>query len=77
MSHKKRSTPRPETLVALLPSQGYGGPVPRITRHVFVEARECVLPSPDGDAWELIYRCEETGEERRWGTTSREPATTN
>lgn len=59
--------PKPETINALLPSFGYGPGVPRITKHFWVETRKCDLPG-DGDAWEFIFKCSETGVCRRWGT---------
>lgn len=55
----------PKTKTAMLPSAGYGQLT--ATRHVYVETRECISPGPDGLAYEHIFRCEETGEERRWG----------
>jgi hypothetical protein len=64
--------PIPETKVALLPSFGYGPGVPRITKHVYSRTLECVLPAPDGDAFEYLYKCTETGVERRWGTYERD-----
>lgn len=63
----KAKMPEPETKEALLPSFGYGPGLPRITRHVFTRALECHLPG-EGEAWEFLYKCEETGVERRWGT---------
>jgi len=68
----KPKLPVPETKEALLPSFGYGPGYPRITRHVYSRTMECTLPSPDGDAYEFLYRCSETGVERRWGTQERE-----
>lgn len=60
-------------MTAILPSQGYGPGHPVATLHTFVETRECHLPSPDGEAYEYIYKCVVTGAERRWGTADREP----
>jgi len=69
----KSRLPTPTTKVALLPSFGYGpGLVPRITKHTYSRTMECILPSPDGNAYEFLFRCEETGVERRWGTEDRE-----
>lgn len=68
MTSKKLKGPKPETLTALLPSFGYGPGRPRITVHTYVDTRECVLPTPDGEAWEFVFKCSETGVERRWGT---------
>lgn len=68
-----RKPPKPEVTEALLPSFGYGPGVPRITKHKYVRTMECNLPSPDGEAWEHIFSCQETGAERRWGTEDREP----
>ncbi len=59
--------PEPETTRAKL----YCESLREFTQHAFVEARPCVLPSPDGAAWEFIFKCEVTGAERRWGTTDR------
>ena len=61
--------PRPTTRVAVLPSAGYGQF--RLTKHTYVDTRECRVGGKDGDAWEHIFRCEETGEERRWGVEPR------
>lgn len=61
----------PRTLVALLPSMGYGPGRPRITKHTYSRTMECTLPG-DGDAYEHLFKCGETGVERRWGTEDRE-----
>lgn len=71
----KSKLPVPETKTALLPSFGYGPGLPRVTRHTYTRTLECNLPSPDGDAYEFMYQCEETGAERRWGTCEREEMT--
>jgi hypothetical protein len=63
--------PKPETLRAILPSFGSGPGRPTWTEHKYVETRECMLPSPDGAAWEFIFVCEVTKVERRWGTADR------
>ncbi len=64
--------PRPATRVAVLRSAGYGQP--RFTRHVYVDTRECVVQGREPEAYEHIFKCEETGEERRWGLEPRHPA---
>lgn len=61
--------PRPDTRIAMLPSQGYGRL--KATRHVYVRTQTCQVPGPDPDAWEHIFKCSETGEERRWGIVER------
>lgn len=60
-------TPKPETREAMLMSEGSW----KWTRHHYVSTRECVLPSPDGAAWEFMYQCSVTGVVRRWGTCDR------
>ncbi len=50
-------------------SAGFVDPKP--TKHDFVETRECVLPGPDGNAWEFLFKCQETGEIRRYGVEDR------
>lgn len=62
-------TPRPVTRVAYLASAGYGQL--RFTRHVYVDTRECLIKGREPEAWEHVFRCEETGEERRWGLEPR------
>lgn len=62
-----KNGPAPITKTALLPSVGYGPGVPRITKHTWVATRKTRLPG-DGEAWEFIFRCAETGADRRWGT---------
>ncbi len=64
----KPRLPVPVTKEALLPSFGYGPGTPRITKHTYSRTMECILPSPDGDAYEFLFKCSETGAERRWGT---------
>ena len=64
--------PKPETLIALLPSFGYGPGKPVITKHVYSRTLECNLPSPDGEAYEFEYTCTVTGAARRWGTCDRD-----
>lgn len=63
----KNKLPQPETLIAKLPSFGYGPGTPRWTEHKYVKTLECTLPG-DGDAYEFIFACSVTGAERRWGT---------
>lgn len=62
-------TPIPETINALLPSLGY--PDRRPTLHIYLEARETRVDGPRGEAWEFIFKCSETGLERRWGIVDR------
>ncbi len=58
--------PTPETkTVTLVNSQG------NVTVHVYVETAECMLPAPDGAAWEFLFRCTETGIMRRYGAVDR------
>lgn len=59
--------PEPVTKTALLPSFGYGPGTPRVTEHEYSRTVECFLPE-DGEAYEFLFRCKETGVERRWGT---------
>lgn len=67
--------PKPQNLTPLLVSQGYGAV--RWTRHKYVETRPAHLldregrPMRDGEIWEHIFECTETGEERRWGNAER------
>lgn len=61
--------PIPTTKIAYLPSAGYGAS--RATKHKYVQTRETVVPGPRGEAGEHLYRCEETGEVRRWGLSDR------
>jgi hypothetical protein len=63
--------PKPQTLTAILPSFGSGAGRPRCTLHKYIATRECSVAGPDGDAWEFIYECQETGVERRWGIEDR------
>lgn len=73
----KTKFPRPEVTSAYLPSAGIS--TPTWTAHEYCETRECMLEGsgPDnkggGDAYEYVYRCLETGAERRWGTADRRP----
>lgn len=67
----KPKLPVPSTKEALLPSFGYGPGWPRITKHKYSRTLECTLPD-DGDAYEFMFKCQETGVERRWGTCGRE-----
>lgn len=62
----KSKMPEPETRRALLPSYGYGPGTPRITEHVYSRTVECYIPD-EGDCYEFLYKCSETGTERRWG----------
>lgn len=77
------NAPKPETRSAILQSAGWPLSV-RFTRHTYFETRACVVPfDPDVDpeegpiavegdeAWEFIFRCTESGEERRWGVVPR------
>ena len=61
--------PIPTTKTAYLVSAGYAEP--RATRHVYVETRAVIIPGPGGEAWEFLYKCEQTGEVRRWGAERR------
>ncbi len=62
-------TPKPETINAYLESAGYKRK--KATLHIFVEARETTVEGPRGDSWEFIFKCSETGVERRWGVIDR------
>jgi hypothetical protein len=66
--------PAPQTKVAWLPSFGYGPGTPRVTLHSYSRTLETYLPG-DGDAYEIMFKCSETGVERRWGTIDREEIT--
>lgn len=68
----KPKLPVPITKEALLPSHGYGPGWPRVTKHKYSRTLECTLPSPDGEAYEFLFKCSETGVERRWGTWERD-----
>lgn len=59
-------TPRPARRGVWLVSEGYGSHR-RWTWHKYVETRLCILPG-DGEAYEHIFACDETGHERRYGT---------
>lgn len=60
-------TPRPERRHAVLWNTAEGRP----THHNYVETRPTRLNEPDGSAWEHIFRCAETGTERRYGLEHR------
>lgn len=67
--------PKPETKVAQLISAGH--PSPTFTTHHYYETRPIVLPGPRSDkdnglAWEHVFKCFETGAERRWGIEHRD-----
>lgn len=62
---------RPITLSAKLISAGLG--IPTFTKHIYVDTRECVDRAGQ-PAFEHIYACAETGEERRWGLEVRKVA---
>ena len=67
--------PRPDTTTALLESGGYTHK--RATVHTYVDTRECEVEVPRTEgtakqpAWEFIFKCNETGVERRWGIVDR------
>ncbi len=63
----KSKLPEPQTKRALLPSHGYPPGRPVITEHTYSRTVECTIPG-DGDAYEFLFKCKVTGEERRWGT---------
>jgi hypothetical protein len=67
--------PEPVTRSALLPSFGFGPGMPRITKHLYSRTLECTLPGQDGTCYEFMFKCEETGVERRWGTYADEEIT--
>lgn len=67
----KSKLPEPETKSAFLPSFGYGPGTPRITKHTYSRTMECVVPD-DGECYEFLYKCSETGVERRWGYCGKE-----
>ncbi len=60
------NSPKPETTTARLPSEGYSNG--RTTAHFYFETRETDV---DGPAYEYIFKCSETGAERRWGLIER------
>lgn len=65
--------PKPTTLVAFLPSKGFGTARPRATLHKYVTTREVSISKDSHgkiDGYEHIYVCTETGAERRWGTAN-------
>lgn len=67
--------PKPDTLNAHLESAGYTHS--RATLHEYVDTRECEVEVPRTEgtakqpAWEFIFKCTETGVERRWGCVDR------
>jgi hypothetical protein len=63
---KEIPSPKPETVNAYLPSYGYTDR--RATLHTFQETRETEV---DGPAFEFVFKCIETGAERRWGLVDR------
>jgi hypothetical protein len=74
--------PKPETTQAFLVSAGY--PTPRGTSHHHYETRPTtiVVPQLDGTlieepVWEHVFKCFETGVERRWGIQAREEGLVN
>lgn len=60
----KSNAPKPETLNAYLVNEKLERP----TLHVYLETRET---ETDGAGWEHIFKCMETGIERRWGLVER------
>lgn len=58
----------PENMTAVLRSAGYGQL--RFTRHHYFTTREC-LDLAGHPAYEHVWVCDETGEERRWGIEAR------
>lgn len=58
--------PVPQTVRAKLVSTGTT--IPTYTWHRFIESQITNLEFGDGEAWEFIYECEQTGARRRWGT---------
>ena len=65
---KNKNLPKPETKTAWLISEGDW----KISEHTYCETLECVLPAPDGEAYEFMYRCPRTGVTRRWGVVGRD-----
>jgi hypothetical protein len=63
LTMSNKNTPKPETTSAYL-SLEKG----RATLHHYLETREVEV---DGQAWEFIFKCVETGTERRWGLIER------
>lgn len=61
--------PKPETKMALLASEGFAAF--RLTKHFYVDTREAAVLGPHPEAWEFIFKCAETGVERRWGIVNR------
>lgn len=68
MSQRK---PSPEKRVICIASAGLN--FARATQHRFIAARRVRIAGETG--WEFIYRCEETGVERRYGWEDLLPAT--
>lgn len=64
MIKNKIPVPSPTTLTAILPNQS-GTP----TEHVYTETRECIVDKEP--AYEYIFKCLDTGAERRWGLVDR------
>lgn len=58
--------PVPQTVRAMLVSAGVA--TPTYTWHRYIETKPVTLEFGDGDAWEHIFECEQTGARRRWGT---------
>lgn len=61
---KNIPAPEPETTSAYLVLENKK----RATLHIYLETRETIV---DGPAWEYIFKCLETGVERRWGVIDR------
>lgn len=60
--------PTPETRSAILWSESLGRP----TRHEYKETRATTIRFPHSAAvWEFVFRCVESGAERRWGVVRR------
>lgn len=64
---------KPTTRSAYLFSKSAG----RATLHTYVETRPCEVSGPEPQAWEYIFRCSVTGDERRWGLSRVESTETN
>lgn len=63
-------TSYPETKFALLPSKGFG--FRRVTKHSYVFSQNLILPStvpgePPINGIAHMFKCDITGELRRWG----------
>lgn len=63
----KQKLPEPETKTAILQSHGYGPGAPIFTLHTYSRTGDCTLPG-EGQCYEFLFKCSQTGEERRWGT---------